>query len=208
VASNDKGLPGIPILLMWAGAVLIFAGLKGVSVADMARTMIRGNPLPSGPSDLPPERVGATATLDGGLAPIGGATGVAGAASTVVATARAQIGTPYRWGGHAPGGFDCSGLVSYCLTQAGVSIPYKPHTVAAAYYVWNGATTVPRAQCQAGDLVCWVSHIGIATGKSTFVYAPTFGQKVMEGPIWSVPAPIIRRPNAYGTLAYDPADWI
>jgi len=208
VASTDKGLPGVPVLLVLGGAALIFAGLKGVSVAEIARTMIKGDPLPAGKSDLPPERVGMAATLDGGLTPIGGSTGVAGAASTVVATARAQIGTPYRWGGHAPGGFDCSGLVSYCLTQAGVSIPYKPHTVAAAFYVWSGATTVARGQCQAGDLVCWASHIGIATGPSTMVHAPTVGQKVKEAAIWSVPAPTIRRPKAYGALAYNPADWI
>ena len=36
----------------------------------------------------------------------------------------------------------------------------------------------------------------------------TVGQKVKEAKIWSFPAPTIRRPKAYGTLAYNPADWI
>ena len=38
----------------------------------------------------------------------------------VVNTARAMLGTPYRFGGASPGrGFDCSGLVHYAYARAG-----------------------------------------------------------------------------------------
>ena len=37
-----------------------------------------------------------------------------------MATALAYIGTPYRWGGDDPSGFDCSGLVLECLKSAGL----------------------------------------------------------------------------------------
>src|ERR1700728_2539677 len=37
----------------------------------------------------------------------------------MIHTAASMIGQPYRWGGAAPGGFDCSGLVEYSATSAG-----------------------------------------------------------------------------------------
>jgi cell wall-associated NlpC family hydrolase len=40
-----------------------------------------------------------------------------------VAVARKQIGKPYRYGGHGPSSFDCSGLVQYVYRKAGVRLP-------------------------------------------------------------------------------------
>lgn len=42
---------------------------------------------------------------------------------TAVAVARKQIGKPYRYGGHGPSSFDCSGLVQYVYRKAGVRLP-------------------------------------------------------------------------------------
>ena len=46
------------------------------------------------------------------------------AAGAVVAAAVAQLGWPYVWGGEsrAEGGFDCSGLIDYALTVAGLPV--------------------------------------------------------------------------------------
>ena len=38
----------------------------------------------------------------------------------MVRTALAYLGTPYRWGGDDPSGFDCSGLVIECLRSVGL----------------------------------------------------------------------------------------
>ncbi|MBK7143430.1 MAG: C40 family peptidase [bacterium] len=38
----------------------------------------------------------------------------------LLTTALAYIGTPYRWGGDDPSGFDCSGFVLECLKSAGL----------------------------------------------------------------------------------------
>lgn len=39
----------------------------------------------------------------------------------LVRTALAYLGTPYRWGGDDPSGFDCSGLVLECLASVGLA---------------------------------------------------------------------------------------
>ena len=45
----------------------------------------------------------------------------------VVGVALSQLGTPYVWGGAAPGGFDCSGLVMWAYAQVGVSLPHSTY---------------------------------------------------------------------------------
>lgn len=47
----------------------------------------------------------------------------AAARDWLVKTALAYLGTPYRWGGDNPSGFDCSGFVIECLRSAGLIRP-------------------------------------------------------------------------------------
>ena len=95
--------------------------------------------------------------------------------STTGWAARAQIGAPYAYGGSAPGGFDCSGLVVYAFKQAGVSLPRT------SFAQFGSGTAVDRANIQAGDLVFFnangpgASHVGIATSNSTVISATTHG---------------------------------
>jgi cell wall-associated NlpC family hydrolase len=98
-----------------------------------------------------------------------------GGGGSAVSAARAQIGAPYAYGGSAPGGFDCSGLVVYAFKQAGVSLPRT------SFAQFGSGTAVDRANIQAGDLVFFnangpgASHVGIATSNSTVISATTHG---------------------------------
>lgn len=88
-----------------------------------------------------------------------------------------QLGTPYRYGGASPSGFDCSGLVQYSYSRAGASLP---RTTGAQ---WSNAQTVPATDMRVGDLLFFefdgkMSHVGIYIGERKFVHAPSSGKHV------------------------------
>jgi peptidoglycan DL-endopeptidase CwlO len=101
-------------------------------------------------------------------------------AQTVVDVAMAQRGKPYVWAASGPGSFDCSGLVDYAFSAAGIGLP---HSSAMQYRMGQ---SVSRAQLQPGDLVFFyspVSHVGIYIGNGQMVHAPTAGDVVKVAPI-------------------------
>jgi len=113
-------------------------------------------------------------------------TGPAPAALVAVQWALARLGTPYRWGGTGPGGFDCSGLVQAAYRAAGIALP----RVAQAQFD-AGPHIGPGTTLIAGDLVFFgsspaaVDHVGMALGDGTMVDAPHTGARVRVEPIWS-----------------------
>ena len=111
----------------------------------------------------------------------------AGTVARVLAFARAQIGTPYVWGGNGPevnGGFDCSGLTVAAYHSAGINLPRT------AQLQYNAGPRLPAGSvAQPGDLVFFgtgpghVTHVGIATSSTTMVNAPDIGTTVRNDPI-------------------------
>lgn len=97
-----------------------------------------------------------------------------------VDAAREQIGTPYRYGGTGPGGFDCSGLTSWAWRAAGVDLPRTSSAQFASF------PHVPRSQAQPGDLIAWgspVHHIAVYAGDGMMIEAPSSGGRVREVPV-------------------------
>ena len=113
------------------------------------------------------------------------------AAGKVVQQARAQLGTPYRYGGESPNsGFDCSGLVYYSHRKLGYQVP---RTTGEQY---RHSHPISRHQLRPGDLVFFrfrrsrrVSHVGIYLGANRFVHAPAKNKRVsiarLDTPFWS-----------------------
>ncbi len=92
-------------------------------------------------------------------------------------TAASLVGSPYRYGGHTPDGFDCSGLVYYSYQAAGLSVPRT------STQQFRASKPVAITEARAGDLLFFryerkVSHVGIYLGDQRFVHAPSTGKSV------------------------------
>jgi cell wall-associated NlpC family hydrolase len=101
----------------------------------------------------------------------------AGYGNLIVDGATAMLGQPYRFGGAAPGGFDCSGLVVYAAGGAGIHVPRTAREQLSA------GVRIGRAEVRAGDLVFMhlahkELHVGIAIDNDKFVHAPSTGGRV------------------------------
>lgn len=199
------GVSGLAVAIAAVGGVVMLSGLKNATISDTLRAIIKGKAVPSKASTLKASETAVTSGLGAAVAnAVTGATaGTTGAAvgqaaanavlgEQIVSAARAQIGKPYKWATDGPNSFDCSGLVSYVLRQVGV-FKKGQRWVTGQFYVSPKFTTVPRSQIQAGDLICWTSHIAIAVSSKRMIHAPTFGQNVQEANIWWTGSPLVRR---------------
>ena len=86
-------------------------------------------------------------------------------ADMVIDEAMRYIGTPYRWGGKSPSGFDCAGFTRYVYGFFGLELAPS----AAPQY--KAGSKVERGDLQRGDLVFFngrgagkgIGHVGIVT---------------------------------------------
>jgi murein DD-endopeptidase len=105
------------------------------------------------------------------------------------AAAIAMLDQPYRYGGSAPGGFDCSGLAQYAAAQAGLVLPRTTREQQ------NAGTGVKFGDLQRGDLIFFQLppgnslHVGIFLGESRFIHAPSSGGHVRIDRVDAKPYP-------------------
>jgi len=118
------------------------------------------------------------------LAAAAPSTAASSGARAAVATALAQVGKPYVWGAAGPNAFDCSGLMQYSWSAAGVALPHSSSAQSGM------GTPVSRSQLQPGDLVFFyspVSHVGMYIGNGQMVHAATSGTPVQVVSLNSMP---------------------
>ena len=95
--------------------------------------------------------------------------------ATLITEAEKYLGYPYVWGGSNPDtSFDCSGFVSYVLTNSGLVNTGR----LGAQGLYNISTPVSKANAQPGDLIFFVgtydtpgvSHVGIYVGDGVMIH--------------------------------------
>jgi cell wall-associated NlpC family hydrolase len=101
-------------------------------------------------------------------------------AAAVLHTAERQLGTPYRWGGTTPSGFDCSGFVQYVFGRHGVELPRT-----SRQQVRVGRVVARRPDAlRPGDLMFFASndgrvdHVAIYAGGNRILHATASGGAV------------------------------
>ena len=159
-----RGISGTAVALAGAGGLLIYSGIRGVSIQDSLRSVMHTGTLPAPPPVQSTATGGATA----------GAVGAGGTAfwQQFAAAAAAYAGkVPYKWGGATPAGWDCSGFPTYVLVHdlGRRNLPSLDHTVCTEFMVWSGAQTISAPE--PGALVLWTTHMGIALDGERMVSA-------------------------------------
>ena len=95
--------------------------------------------------------------------------------AALIGEAEKYVGYPYVWGGSSPStSFDCSGFVSWALTNSGVCNTGR----LGAQGLYNISTPLSSANVQPGDLVFFVgtydtpgvSHVGIYVGDGMMLH--------------------------------------
>lgn len=112
-----------------------------------------------------------------------------GQRSTIIAAARSQLGCAYDYGTMIPGvSFDCSGLTTYCYSQAGVSIP---RSSATQYRTVKNAGNLKTdaSQLVAGDLVFYqtggtIRHVAIYIGGGNVIHASDYSTGVITSGLY------------------------
>ena len=106
----------------------------------------------------------------------------------IVSIAESMLGSPYKYGGATPNGFDCSGLVYYTHQQLDITVPRTTRQQASHKQGKQLSTAKP------GDILFFkiygnkISHAGIYTGNNQFIHAPKSGKFVsyanLSEPYW------------------------
>jgi cell wall-associated NlpC family hydrolase len=94
-------------------------------------------------------------------------------------------GTPYRYGGTTPRGFDCSGYTGYVYKKAGKKLPRTSRQQ------YSATKHISRKAAKPGDLIFFrnggggVYHVGIYAGGNMLWHSSKPGTPVKKSKIWA-----------------------
>lgn len=94
----------------------------------------------------------------------------------ILSSAYRYLGTPYRFGGTTPNGFDCSGFVQRVFGENGISLGRSSRDQA------REGVPVEITELKPGDLIFFnmrpkrheaIDHVGLYLGNGQFIHAPS-----------------------------------
>jgi cell wall-associated NlpC family hydrolase len=152
------------VALLAAGSQPALAARRDAAPASAAHTVMVSVPVAKPPASHPLTRERAEAV------------------AIVLATAKAQLGKPYKWGATGPARFDCSGLTRFAWAAAGVKIPR------VSRWQYRDLKHVTESDLRPGDLVFFgtrrIHHVGIYLGNGKMINAPHAGAPVRIEKLW------------------------
>lgn len=103
----------------------------------------------------------------------------------IISFAKKFLGTPYRYAGSTPSGFDCSGFISYVMGNFGISL------TRSSYGMAEFGRTVKLSELQPGDLMFFkgsnvrssqIGHVGmvveVSPGVIKFIHSAHTGVRI------------------------------
>lgn len=183
----SKGvISGTAVATVTAGAVLIYAGFRGVNPVRALQDIASGSPEPVSSE-------GTTLTTGSGSS---SESSSGGSGEALVQAARKHKNEKYsqakRW---KTGYSDCSSFVGKAFKDIGITPPGGSTTV--SYLGWSKLKRISASEVKAGDLIYHPGHIVIATSNTRAIGQQNRRANVQEGSINvlvpSFPAPTYLR---------------
>lgn len=159
----ETGISGMGLAVATGGALLVYAGFKGVNPLAALRDVASGSPtgVASTSADLS-SLTGSGGAISGDYptAPDKGATSSPYGAQAFVSAAKKHAGEQYsqakRW---QPGFSDCSSFVGKALKDVGIKPPGG--SITTDYLLSKEWRKIPPFQARAGDLAVNQAHMAI-----------------------------------------------
>lgn len=112
-----------------------------------------------------------------------------GGADKLIEFAKRYVGTPYKWGGNGPLGFDCSGFVQYVFKNSGIDLPR------ISYQQATYGKRISVDQARPGDILAWdfndrnngADHVAIYLGGGMMIESPAPGKTVRITKVYGSP---------------------
>lgn len=160
----QTGVPGLAVTLTAGGALLVYAGLRGVSPLTALREIAAGQTEPI-------TTAGFREPLD---TSVGGGGAVYASSGTVGAGAAGIADGAMRYRGDKysqslrsrPGYSDCSSFAARAMRAAGINVPDYNTT---AFMRWSGLKRIDKSEITRGDLLINSVHMAIALDGSTAI---------------------------------------
>lgn len=159
MADTSNGISGVAVGIATVGAVLVYAGFRGVSPLQALRDATSGKPpavvgKPTTPTETtitsPPSASGLTDPRR----------------AAVVVAAQKYAGDTYDQLRRRNVGFsDCSSFVDKALRDAGIAPPGSVWANTTNYHASGDWQTITAAEADAGDIAISASHMVLVTSK-------------------------------------------
>lgn len=190
---------GLGVTYAATGFLLVYSGLKNVTLKDELTSFLSGNVPVANPTGAPViglNSSGSSTTSTSSTTSSSSSSAPGASGSSISADALKYSGHCYSYGGapgtNGKGCWDCSSFVNWVAGHdQGRAIPgyaagkyngsvHGPNTI--SWLAWSGVKQIGNksSDAQAGDLCVWQTHMGIAIGGGKMISAlnESLGTKV------------------------------